>query len=481
MTLASSLAATDNPLALLLLGTDCDRWSPPASASPSSAQAALQQTQCVPRSLSLSSSSSPKWGLGLREQALTQCAHPDQQHLPAIAHNTDTLDLVALYSRSLSSAQQLQLEAARFHSLADTVPQLDLYSDDHPQHHSLATLLARDDLDAVAVCLPIPHQPAVLLECLRARKHVLSEKPIAPTLDRALELVHEYERDHAPNGVHWLVAEQFPHAAAWEKARQLVRDGKLGRLVGFDADVFIQPSLKAGATNWRRVPDYQGGCVPLPSSLAFLPLPRADPHAPSRAQLPPRRRRSLFCRPATRSVGHPYPDRPVAVSAHVTQLDPALPPTDTLRAVLRTSDPKLGGTLVLSFGTPQPSDAKRYTFRGTDAVLTVDLGSNPRTVLLTLVSAPPPPQRGEDPLPPRKVEIELPAQTAVEAEFAAFAATILGGGADSDAARAARERSGPRAALRDLAAVEAALRSGERGGERVALKDLVGDEAWEVK
>ncbi|GAA5947041.1 hypothetical protein JCM3775_006972 [Rhodotorula graminis] len=379
-------------------------------------------------------------------------------HLPAIAHNTDTLDLVALYSRSLKSAQQLQQAAARFSSLAATSSHLDLYSDDHPNKHNLATLLARPDLDAVAVCLPILHQPAVILECLRAGKHVLSEKPIAPTVHRALELVAEYERDHAPRGVHWLVAEQFPHAAAWEKARQLVRDAKLGRLVGFDADVFIQPSLKAGATNWRRVPDYQGGFL-LDGGVHFFAALR---HVLS---------------------GTPTPTDLVAVSAHVTQLDPHLPPTDTLRAVLHTSDPKLGGTLVLSFGTPQPSDAKRYTFRGTDAVLTVDLGSNPRTVLLTLVSASPAPSRpGEDPLPPRKVEIELPAQTAVEAEFAAFAHSILADtGADSDAARAARDRSGPRAALRDLAAVEAALRSGERGGERVSLRDLVGDEVWEVK
>ncbi|KPV76688.1 uncharacterized protein RHOBADRAFT_41895, partial [Rhodotorula graminis WP1] len=240
-------------------------------------------------------------------------------HLPAIAHNTDTLDLVALYSRSLKSAQQLQQAAARFSSLAPTSSHLDLYSDDHPNKHNLATLLARPDLDAVAVCLPIPHQPAVLLECLRAGKHVLSEKPIAPTVHRALELVAEYERDHAPRGVHWLVAEQFPHAAAWEKARQLVRDAKLGRLVGFDADVFIQPSLKAGATNWRRVPDYQGGV--LDGGVHFFAALR---HVLS---------------------GTPTPTDLVAASAH------------------------LGSTLVLSYGTPQPSDAEQYTFRDSDAVL----------------------------------------------------------------------------------------------------------------
>lgn len=240
--------------------------------------------------------------------ALAHSCTTDPQHLPAIAHNQDTLQLVALYSRSLKSATSLLDAARRLPSLASSADSISLYSDDHPdpQSHSLDALLDRTDIDAVALCLPIPAQPAIIRRCLSANKHVLSEKPLAPSLAEARALVQEYERDHAPRGVHWLVAEQFPYAPAWEKARDLVRQGKLGTLVGFDARVFIQPTLKAGATNWRRVPDYQGGCV-LPS------LPRCDlasfpfsfPSLTHRAipQLPPRRRRPLLCRPAPRPLG----------------------------------------------------------------------------------------------------------------------------------------------------------------------------------
>jgi len=48
-------------------------------------------------------------------------------------------------------------------------------------------------------------------------------------------------------------------------------------------------------------------------------------------------------------------------------------------------------------------------------------------------------------------------------------------GADSAEWKDATERSGPRAVLRDLAAVEAAL---ESNGVRYSLKTLVGEKYW---
>ncbi|BGP45108.1 hypothetical protein JCM10450v2_000925 [Rhodotorula kratochvilovae] len=372
-------------------------------------------------------------------------------HLPAIAATPD-LHLAAVYSRSHSSASSIADAAKGYPSTAHA--DLSLYSDDAEHGHGgLDALLARDDIAAVALCLPIPLQPAIIRRCLAAGKHVLSEKPIAPSLSEARALLAEYERDHAPHGRQWLVAEQFPYGAAWEKARALVRDGKLGDLVGFDAQVFIQPSLKAGATNWRRVPDYQGGFL-LDGGVHFVAALR-----------------------------HVLPSPLASLSAHVAQLNADLPPADTLRAVLHTADPKPAGTLTLSFGTPQPSDAKVYTFRGSKGVLSVDLAS-PRTHVLRLTTASSSEKEekraGEEELPHSQVEIELPARGAVEAEFAAFGAALLSGPESAQAAYA-RDRSGPRAAIRDLAAIEGALKSGERGGEKVVLREIVGEEAWELK
>lgn len=81
-------------------------------------------------------------------------------HLPAIAALGDKVTLGAVYSRSEASASALA-------ELAATVLKLDkpvaVYHDADPQA-DLGALLERDDIDAVAVALPISQQPDVVLK-----------------------------------------------------------------------------------------------------------------------------------------------------------------------------------------------------------------------------------------------------------------------------------------------------------------------------
>ena len=53
---------------------------------------------------------------------------------------------------------------------------------------SLEALLARDDLDAVAIATPARTHKAIALAALEAGKHVLVEKPLAPSHAEALEM-----------------------------------------------------------------------------------------------------------------------------------------------------------------------------------------------------------------------------------------------------------------------------------------------------
>lgn len=77
-------------------------------------------------------------------------------------------------------------------------------------HHAAAglnSLLARTDIDAVIVALPITIQPAVVRHCWKAGKHVLSEKPISQDIATASDLIREYEANYAPRGIVWRIAE----------------------------------------------------------------------------------------------------------------------------------------------------------------------------------------------------------------------------------------------------------------------------------
>src|ERR1700761_8826670 len=58
---------------------------------------------------------------------------------------------------------------------------------------SLDRLLARDDIDAVAIATPARTHSAIALAALEAGKHVLVEKPLADSRDNAAAMVSEAE------------------------------------------------------------------------------------------------------------------------------------------------------------------------------------------------------------------------------------------------------------------------------------------------
>src|SRR5437879_79886 len=116
-----------------------------------------------------------------------------EEHLRAIKLLPAQYDVVAIYSRSQANAA----------ALAKTLPhQVDAYSD-------IAPVLARGDVEAVDIVLPIAVQPAVIEAALRAGKHVLSEKPVAPDVATGQRLLQTAAELTRASGKVWMVAENF--------------------------------------------------------------------------------------------------------------------------------------------------------------------------------------------------------------------------------------------------------------------------------
>lgn len=90
------------------------------------------------------------------------------------------LTLKAIYSRS-------QISAENFIAAASSNAEAYFDSPSIPSK-SLDSLLQRDDIAAVIVCVAINVSPEVIKKALHAGKHVLSEKPIAPDLKNCSEL-----------------------------------------------------------------------------------------------------------------------------------------------------------------------------------------------------------------------------------------------------------------------------------------------------
>ena len=115
-------------------------------------------------------------------------------------------------------------------------------------------VIARDDVDVVDICTPgLSHAP-IALAALAAGKHVLCEKPLANTLDEAIDMTAAAEQA-AERGVLSMVGFNYRRTPALAFARQLVEQGFVGTLrhTNGNCGSTIQ-SCRYWARMWRSVP-----------------------------------------------------------------------------------------------------------------------------------------------------------------------------------------------------------------------------------
>jgi len=242
---------------------------------------------------------------------------------------------------------------------------------------------------------------------------VLAEKPIAKDVSTAGDLI-AWTQDPSNTSATYSVAENFRFLDSFiYGAAQLAT---LGRVLSFRSRVsmFVHPGGKYFETAWRKTPQYQGGFL-LDGGVHFVAGTR------------------LLLRAAGEEL--------TRVCAFSAQLQPHLPPVDTLHAVLQTGS-GVGGSLSVSFGT---------TDKGSEYVVAAEKG----TVSVL---------RGKVVVTRDGVSEEkdfADEGSGVKQEVKAWAEGLAQG--KPNAQQSAEE------ALKDLRILEAALRSGEAGGQPVEL------------
>lgn len=108
---------------------------------------------------------------------------------------------------------------------------------------SWETLVARDDVDLVAICSPGDTHYPIALAAAAHGKHVLCEKPLANSLAQAREMYRAVEQA----GVKHMVSWNLRRTPAIAHMRDLVRRGEIGDLYHFRA---------RWASDWSLSPDY---------------------------------------------------------------------------------------------------------------------------------------------------------------------------------------------------------------------------------
>lgn len=252
-----------------------------------------------------------------------------ESHIPALQQleRDGLVEVVALFSRSQDS---LSRAGQRFGARAlKTYRQLD-------------SVLADPDVDIVDLVLPIGTMPHAVRASLQAGKHVISEKPCAPSIAACRSLFDDYCRLDDPP--FWAVAENWRFKSTTRILEQIVGSGRIGNVYLADFQ-FITNSSPSFYLGWRGSPDYPGGHL-LDSGVHFVALLR---------QL----------------VGEI--DR---VSATVSLRRPHLPPADSVTAMMTFAN-GAEGSFQLSFAaSAQDGRPATLTLVGSKGSLHVNLFSN---------------------------------------------------------------------------------------------------------
>jgi len=123
-------------------------------------------------------------------------------------------------------------------------------------------LIARDDIDAVDICVPNDLHMEIAVAAAKAGKAILCEKPLARTTREGEAMVKAVEKAKVPNTV-WYNYRRVP---AVSLIQQVVAKGTLGKIFHYRAnflqDWTINPDVpQGGAGTWRLDVDAAGSGV----------------------------------------------------------------------------------------------------------------------------------------------------------------------------------------------------------------------------
>jgi predicted dehydrogenase len=169
----------------------------------------------------------------------------ERLHYPALKELSDKYQIVALANRTKADAE----------AFADKIglDKSNVY-DDYNQ------LLARQDIDAVEVLVPIELNYKISEEVAKAGKNIICEKPLAPNMEEA-DKFREIPKKY---GLKVMIAENYRYNEEMNKIKEIIAQRKIGQIVYFiwnDVECFQCRELENtyAATEWRQHPKFKGG------------------------------------------------------------------------------------------------------------------------------------------------------------------------------------------------------------------------------
>lgn len=162
------------------------------------------------------------------------------QHLDPILKNPRA----ALRGCCDLSPEKLEIAAKQIsHSVAD--PEKILFTGNY------AEILASAEIDAVLLALPTPYHAEFSIKALEAGKHVFCEKPLAESLDKALDVQKSVKNSEKVFQLGYCVRSSPFH----RKCIEIINGGSIGKVTNVWWNMFADTKDKG----WRAKRKYHGG------------------------------------------------------------------------------------------------------------------------------------------------------------------------------------------------------------------------------
>lgn len=123
-------------------------------------------------------------------------------------------------------------------------------------------LLSRKDIDIISVATPDYLHAEQSIAALESGKHVLCEKPMAPTLEDCKDIIKTAEKSKCK----FMVGQVCRFAPGFQMTKKLIDEGKIGELFFAESEYAHDYSRVPGVGEWRkdpvkrREPFLGGGC-----------------------------------------------------------------------------------------------------------------------------------------------------------------------------------------------------------------------------
>jgi UDP-N-acetyl-2-amino-2-deoxyglucuronate dehydrogenase len=172
--------------------------------------------------------------------AIVGCGRIANSHFEAAKHHAEDIELVAVCDPDPPA-----LDRAKERTGAAGFTDLD-------------ALLASSDAELIALCTPSGLHSAQTLRCASARRHIMTEKPMATRWHDGTAMVHACDEAD----VQLFVVKQNRHNPTLQLLRRAVRKGRFGRIYMVQVNVFwSRPQSYYDSAQWRGTWEFDGGAL----------------------------------------------------------------------------------------------------------------------------------------------------------------------------------------------------------------------------